>query len=144
MKQSHGEIGDHPLLFGEAAADAEMEVIVMGRVVIRPQHNAEEAAGFIAQVTQERRLRRFAFRILLPVPSHIDAAAIPQRQRRKIECIGGGMLAAARAAANIAAGIGSQMRYAVDLLAEMLTRQRLQAVVLKHRVRNRQRTARHK
>src|SRR5690606_27868328 len=104
----------------------QVEVITVGRVVLRPQGHPEAVARRIAHLAQEPRLRPLP----VPVPRHADAPAVLEAEAGDIQGVGAGMLAAPLATADVAAGEAAEMIDPRHRLAEGPPRRRLQAVLL--------------
>lgn len=85
-------------------ADFEVEVVVVGGVVVRGQHQGEAAARAVADHAQEIAIGRAA---VGPITFYADAAAIRQFESRDIDRAGGGMAAAVVGARYVAAVVAA-------------------------------------
>src|SRR5687768_2845683 len=97
-----------------------MEVVAVSRVVVGRERGREQAAGAVADVAQESRLRAVA----APVAGDRDPAAVLEPEAGDVDGVGQGMLAPAAAlpAVEAAAAIASEMVDRGDPGAEMLER----------------------
>jgi len=84
-----------------------MQVIGVGRVVIRREHRSEYPAGMIAYLVQEFGVAAST----VPAPKHADTPTVRKHERGYIQRIATGMFAppTVRAAIHPAAAIGPEM-----------------------------------
>ena len=103
-----------------------MEMVGMGRVIVRAESRREGVAGPVARAAQEAGL----VVVTLPIPQHADARPVFQDETGDVDRIAGGMFAPRPTIATVetAAGIGAKMLYSCDIVAEYLLRGRFQAI----------------
>src|SRR5690606_33042836 len=106
------------------ATHIDVEMIMVGRVVLGAQGNPEGIAGSRFDLAQEAR----PIVVAVPVAGNGDARAVLQAKASQVQRVGRRMLAASIAAGNVATGEAAEV---VDLhhsLAEHSLRRRLQSM----------------